>query len=471
MAFNREINRLLLLLLAGFLLVTLSAAYWAVVGPDTLLPREDNARLFEAEASILRGAIHDRQDTPLAYTIPGSGRMTIREYLHPAMNSALGYFSLRYGTGGAENAYNAILRGDNLPADLNTFFGQQVLHRPRAGSDIQLSFDLSVQQQIVDAMGDQPGAVFVMSVPDGQVLALVSLPTYNPNTLDTDWETLVDAPGKPFFNRVLQGSYQPGSMLQTPLMAAAILAGRPLDLPIENAANPVVLNDLVLTCLITPPQETLTLAEAYAFGCPAPFAQLAEELGERPVLNTFSSFRLDNPVTLSGFTPDPPPTPAETALQNALLNMALGQGRLTVNPLSMAAIAAAVVNEGNAPGPLALLATRPPGTEEWVPAQIVRPSSPLTTTPVATALRDLMIQSVAAGAAAPAAREGLVIGGHSGRALAGDGEQFWFIGFVRLAERHYVVTAVVLEGPPHPSHAAEIGGIALEAAYHALQGE
>jgi peptidoglycan glycosyltransferase len=47
------------------------------------------------------------------------------------------------------------------------------------------------------------------------VLALISLPTYDPNTLDAEWETLINAPGKPL-NRVVQGSYQPGSMLGLP---------------------------------------------------------------------------------------------------------------------------------------------------------------------------------------------------------------------------------------------------------------
>ena len=64
-------------------------------------------------------------------------------------------------------------------------------------------------------MGDYHGAVVVLNIPSGEVLAIVSLPTYDPNTLDTNWEQLTQAAGKPFFNRALQGAYQPGGTLET----------------------------------------------------------------------------------------------------------------------------------------------------------------------------------------------------------------------------------------------------------------
>ena len=187
MQFMREINRLLFGILVLFGIVALAAAYWAVVGPDTILKRSDNPRLFEAEASILRGAIADRTGTTLVDSQRAANGSVTRDYIYPSMASALGYYSLRYGVGGAEAAYNATLRGDTLSTDTTQALLDSLLHKPQQGADVQLTLDLSVQQQIAAAMAGQRGAVVVLSVPDGAVLSLISLPTYDANTLDANW--------------------------------------------------------------------------------------------------------------------------------------------------------------------------------------------------------------------------------------------------------------------------------------------
>lgn len=195
MAFTREISRLMFGLLVVLFIVIGSATYWAVVGADSILLREDNPRLVEDEASIQRGSIYDRQDQLLAQTAVSEDGGLERIYYHPESYSAVGYFSLRYGTGGAEAAFDDYLRGDIFLNEVDSVIQQDVLHIPQQGADIRLTLDVSVQQSIVNEMGGSRGALVVLSVPDGQVLGLVSLPSYDPNTLDDDWETLIEAEG------------------------------------------------------------------------------------------------------------------------------------------------------------------------------------------------------------------------------------------------------------------------------------
>ena len=195
-----------------------------------------------------------------------------------------------------------LLSGALLPDTLQRRFDEAILHRAREGADIRLTLDLDVQQAVAAAMGNRHGAAVVLRVPQGGILALVSQPTYNPNQLDADWETLIDADGNPFFNRALQGRYQPGGMLQTPLLAAAILTGLPLDNALSEAASSVQIDDIQLTCATTPPTNTLTLKEAYAYGCPRPFAQLAGQINEPVLRQLFETFQLETPPTLDGFT-------------------------------------------------------------------------------------------------------------------------------------------------------------------------
>lgn len=466
MQFTREINRLLLGFMAIFMIIAASAAYWGIFGQGTILLREDNPRLFEAEAAIMRGAIYDRNMTVLAETT----QERRRNYTTPAMNSALGYFSLRYGAGGIEYAYNDILRGDTLERDTATILMDELFQRAKRGSDIRLTFDTRVQEAAAHALQGQRGAVVVMSVPSGEVLAMVSLPTFDPNTLDIDWELLRTTPGNPFFNRVVQGAYQPGGTLQTPLLTAALVQGVSLDTLEENATDGVNVDGLEIRCAIPLPENTaLTLRDAYTFACPASFVTLAEALGERATSDALTTFQLDRPFTLPGYpsveATDEPSIVTSQFTTETLTDRALGQGQLVVSPLDMAVMVAGIINDGNAPQPYTLLEMRAPGSEVWEMPTAVRPTIPMATANTARQIQDLMRSTVVNGAAQNAGRAGVDIGGHASLAYAGDDTQAWFVGFATLGGRRGISVAVVLENSQDVGLAADIGGAALQAAH------
>jgi penicillin-binding protein A len=468
MEFVREIERLLIGILMTLVVIGVMVAYWAAVGQETILQRDDNARRFEQRASIVRGEIVDRNGTTLVRSeLVEGGRFPQRQYLHPAMNGALGYYSLRYGTGGVEAAFDAILSGDSLETSLETYISEGLLHRPRHGSDIRLTFDLDVQRTVVEVMESRRGAVVVLSVPEGEVLAMVSLPTYDPNTLDMDWETLITASGDPFFNRALQGSYQPGGAVQTILVTAALLSGVSLETEYDDADEPVTVADVQLECALQPLTGTLTLAEAYRFGCPAPFVQLAGEIGLQSAQTVLDLYHVGVPVTLLDV-----PEIAALALSEGTLQMddALGQGALTISPLRMATIAASIINAGNAPQPHVLLETRHPGEEIWTPARQARQSLPVTTIEISRRIQFLMRETVSSGNARAASHDRVNIGGHAALAHSGDETLVWFVGFARMGDRMGAAVAVVLEDSDDLVAAAGIGRTALEAAVETLYG-
>jgi peptidoglycan glycosyltransferase len=472
--FTREINRLLKGILIAFACVALAAAFWAVTGAESILRRSDNPRRVEAEAAIRRGAILDRDDEPLVISEPAANGFMTRRYLEPSMSSALGYYSLRYGVAGVEAAYDAQLRGSDRPRDALTFITDGLLHRPQVGSDIRLTLDLDIQRVLADALEGRRGAAVVLGVGDafnGDILAMVSNPTFEPNTLDQNWEQLTADSGQPFFNRVLQGAYQPGAALQTVLISAAVLVGAPLETPMENATAPVTVDGVTLSCAFPLPEMAFSLREAYAFACPAPFVSLAQTLGVSTFEAALETFRLDQPPALPGFAPLPDlaATPDPRTMSEAdLVENALGQGSLTVSPLAMAVIAGGIVNDGNAPQPRLLASVHPPETTSWLPAQAINPTVPIATANTASALQDLMRGAVIQGAAGNAARDGIDIGGHVAQAFAGDQSLAWFIGFAELDDRRAVAVAVVLEDSADLGLAADIGGTALAAADAAL---
>lgn len=476
-----ELNRVTRALLVAFALVALSIGYWVVIAADGLKNRDDNARNVIAEQRIVRGTIYDRKGEVLATTRTLESGLAQRVYPHPEAVGATGYYSFKYGASGIEEAFDRVLRGGD-GAGWKTLI-DEMLHRPQEGGDVRSTIDLDVQQAIVKAMGARGGAAVVAHVPSGRVLGMVSRPGYDPNTLDADWERLtVDAATSPLLNRVTSGLYQPGGALQIVLLSAILgsysnldeNAGFVLNTASAQAAEPVRVNGLELGCLPGTPDEPLTLAEAYAYGCPGPFVALLNgrvspgQLWERfDVLGLLRAPELARfrTVPAQTFTPLGPDTSADEYLAAAT-----GQGALTVTPLHMLQVVAAVANQGNGI-PLHIVdAVRAADKDGWTPVEIPLYNPAILRSDVAEVVRLTMLQAAAQSPAVRAAQRGdLVLYGHAGVAYAGpDATPYsWFLGFVDQTqgdEMTAIAAVVVLEGEADPAVAASVAGDALEAA-------
>jgi penicillin-binding protein 2 len=128
------------------------------------------------------------------------------------------------GKVGIERYYETQLHGSSGLEKLETNVQGRTLRvldreDPVHGDDLILSLDVQVQQAAWEALGDRPGAVVAMDPNDGSVLALVSKPAFDPNLFvrgisSEDYRAVLDAPGRPLFNRSLLGGYEPGSTLK-----------------------------------------------------------------------------------------------------------------------------------------------------------------------------------------------------------------------------------------------------------------
>jgi len=128
------------------------------------------------------------------------------------------------GKSGIERYYENQLHGLNGIEKIETNVqGRKlsVLERknPVHGDDLILALDVQVQQAAWDALGDRPGAVVAIDPTDGSVLAMVSKPAFDANLFvhgisSEDYRNILNAPGRPLFNRTLLGGYEPGSTLK-----------------------------------------------------------------------------------------------------------------------------------------------------------------------------------------------------------------------------------------------------------------
>ena len=345
-----KINRLTAVILLSFALVGAALVYWSVVRAETILAREDNPRLVEAELRIQRGSILDRSGTVLAETFGPVDRL---DRLYPLVNMgpALGYYSFRHGTAGIEESFDAVLRGEADSITETTV--RQLLHLPQTGQSVQLTLDASWQQMADRLLPTSPSALILLELEDNiaQILALVSQPAYNPNLLDEQFEALTADEQAPLLNRVTQGQYQPGRVLQPFILAAAVDRGL-IDLgdTVENAREPVHLNGQEIGCFSQPSLPT-TWAAVLQHRCPAPMMTLGDQLGTSGLDQIFADFGLTQPPQLPLNTETPPLEP----LADPLL-ASIGQDNLLVTPLQVALAWSALGQDGRLPIPKLVMA-------------------------------------------------------------------------------------------------------------------
>lgn len=442
-AIRDRLQRLLLVVLIAFVGVTVSLLYWGIVRGPAILVREDNPRLVEAELRIRRGRIFDVHNVLLAET-QGLGNELLRYYPIPNIGPAVGYYSFRHGTAGIEEGFNAILRGDSGSAwEMNR---REILHEAQIGFDVRLTLNATWQQQATVLMEGHQGALVLLALPDAAIRAMVSLPGYDPNQLDEQFDTLSAAAQAPLLNRVIQGQYQPGMILQPFLFAAALEQGLfSLDDPITNLTSTVAIESVTLGCEV-PANNAATLATALRYACPAPTQRLGQNWDAAATEAVFTLFGLNRVPSLPLNMDTAPVEP----VQNVSLAL-LGQENLTVTPLQIALALATLAHDGYPLQPQLVNAVQ---TEsgEWR-TYVMRPQQFLP--PV--------VSAASAGEVLHALEQTNGLLGQSYVVLSGPEGSMnsWYMGVAPLSAPRYVVV-VVLEGVDDGAVAAAIGTTLLQ---------
>ena len=210
-------------ILAGIFAVGLAAcaltgSWWSLIRGEDLLTRTDNARRSIADRYVHRGEILDNNNQPINITVGESGSF-IREYLYPDLAPITGYTHPVFGQAGLEASVDNYLRGiQGNPASL-ILWNQLIYGTPPPGLDVRLSIDLDLQATADNLLSIHRGAIILMNADTGEILVMASHPTYDPNKLDEEGDTLSQDENSPLLNRATQGIYPLGDAL-LPLVRA-----------------------------------------------------------------------------------------------------------------------------------------------------------------------------------------------------------------------------------------------------------
>ncbi len=479
---QRELKQLGMALTIGFLLVALSAAYWGLFTAEGILAREDNPRRVQAERQLNRGRIVDRNGIILA-----EGAQAERRYPYEGVEGAIGYYDFQFGASSVEAAFDDILRGDVAAEDVWQNFEDDLFHRDKIGFDLRTTLDLTVQQTLYENMSDYEGAGVVVYVPSGDILAMVSQPGFDPHNiepyLDENGAPISDK--TPLFNRVRQGGYQPGSMIELLLLAGLYNLETPAAMPFSNASQPLDVSALnlpvdQLNCLIEPPdKQSFTLEELFVYGCPThfnlalggllPLTAYQTLLNDTGFLVAPSLHRLETDIAATPLPLTELTTPEDLTLT------AIGQSDFLINVLQMVRFVAAIANQGNAPVlHLADAYKTEPDSEDWQFLDMPRRQPAILRTDVALNLRQaLLLSTQRSELVQTAQRTDFAIRdqklyGQVGVAYGGE-PLVWFVGFLDLQDGTSLAVVVVIEGTTDPTIAANIAGNTLQSAVIALE--
>ncbi|MDO8721489.1 MAG: penicillin-binding transpeptidase domain-containing protein [Syntrophales bacterium] len=273
-----------------------------------------------------RGDIKDRQGEILAY---GSG-LARRYTLGAAGSPIIGVARPEIGVEGViEREYGERLIGSRKS---KLWY---MLNQSNDGYPLKTTLDKDMQATAYHAMKNYSGAIVVMKL-NGEVLASLSSPTYDPNKMNNKYyDRLKNHPERPLFNRAFDGRYEPGSAWKSAI-AISLLEGNCRDKAVLCNGSLTVGNK-VIRCMKAH-GVVKNMADALTMSCNVWFMQTAlAELDGEKMRKSFVRF-MSRPLKEVM-------TPEDTALA------AIGQGEVLVSPLELAQLAAAIGNKGMRPEP------------------------------------------------------------------------------------------------------------------------
>ncbi|MGI9952341.1 penicillin-binding transpeptidase domain-containing protein [Moorellaceae bacterium AZ2] len=454
---EKPVRLLAFVLTSLFLVLILHLTYIQVLKGEELYLNPLNPRLRLLEERTWRGQITGRHGEVWARTYVSQGRLH-REYpLGAAAAHVVGYASPRFGMSGLEASYNGQLLGlVGWQGVLNQW--RELQNTARRGNNLVLTLDASLQQLAFHLLKGYRGAVVALNPQTGEVLALASSPSFDPDTIEEAWDHLNDPrQGSPLLlNRALQGLYPPGSTLKLVTAAAALGEDPSISRRRFYCPGYIEIEGRKLTC----PQVhgNINFNEALMFSCNVTFAQLALEVGGEAFERAAINFAFDQKLyfDLNVATSRVPATVKSNP--NALAEGAIGQGEVLVTPFQMALVAAAVANNGRLMQPYMVARVE---DEKGVALKVTRPRLlKLAADPaVALTIKEAMVATVEEGTGQGARIPGVRVGGKTGSAQNPQGRAHsWFVGFAP-AETPQVAVAVIVENAgAGGAVAAPIGG-------------
>jgi penicillin-binding protein 2 len=268
------------------------------------------------------------------------------------------------GKAGIERQYNDLLTGTDgqrqVVVDNRGYEREVIGYKPAVpGQNLQLTLDLDLQVVAELALEGRRGAVVAIDPRNGEVLAMVSRPSYDPNKMSSrisgkEWRDLLNDPEKPLLNRAIQAQWAPGSTFK-PLVALAALETNTADTDYSvSCAGSANWYGRPFKCHKRGGHGTVQMNRAIAASCDVYFYNVGNKLGidniarYAQMAGLGAKTGIDLPYEASGTVPSTQwkmRTQRQRWYPGETISVSIGQGALTVTPLQLAHVKGAVPTE------------------------------------------------------------------------------------------------------------------------------
>ena len=396
--------------------------------------------MFSANRSVYRngcimsGRVTDRFGVVLAQSEDGERSYADDAKTRLACLHAAGDFEGNIGTG-AVTAFAGKMAGYSLVTGVSD-----------SGGTVTLTLDAELNRAAYDALGGRRGAVMVMDYTTGEVLCMVSTPSYDP---ETGFDANDPAYSGAYINRCLSSAYTPGSVFKLVTLAAAIENIPDLYSRSFYCGGSVDVSGVTVKCAGV--HGSQTVEQALANSCNCAFAQISLELGSDTLAKYAKALGFTQAQTLSGIETRAGSFDAAASGSADLAWSGIGQYTDLVCPYSMLRYVSAIANGGSLAEPPLLLG------EKGGKTALLKPET-------AEKIADMMSYNVTC-AYGTGTFPGLAMCAKSGTAETGDGSSHaWFTGFLSDAEHPYAFVVVIENGGGGLRNAGPVANAVLQAA-------
>lgn len=434
---NKRLVFVMVFFVALFMTLALYLVYFQLFKRSDIENDSHNRRLWVNEDNIKRGSIYDRNGNNLAYSEEDSDGSQYRVYNYgKSASSVTGYSSKTYGKTGIEKSYNKellALSGENL-----SNFRKMVVKND-TGYDVHLSLDQNIQEIVYEYMQDIKGSCVVMNPKTGEVLALVSNPSYDPNSVDEDWDDLIQNTDGPLVNRATSGAYRPGSTFKI------VTATGVLNYGLDTSYNDTGVETIQGYDIRNFADQTfgmVNLRSAFVDSINTYFASKTNDLGRDKYMELAEKFMINKDYDFD-MDKNKAIIPFDDLNQVDLAMTGFGYGKTQITPLHMAMITSAIANEGKMMQPR--LVTKVVDKDgKIVEEKKEKVLSEVTSVENANIIRDMMVSVVNEGTGTSAYLDSVQIAGKTGTA---DKENnlldAWFVGFAPAYDPDIAIALVV----------------------------
>ncbi len=453
---NAHLRRTFYLFTLGFVGLVLMLAYWQVYSREALANHPQNGFQTQRSISTPRGLIlAGDNETVLARSVQrGTQENPLYDRVYPegeAFSGVVGYWSTRYGATGIEIGHNSDLSSVAGEPETVDDLINRATGGPQPGNNVVLTIDPELQRLAYEELASSVtgrGAVVAVNPQTGEILAVASSPSFDPNNIDENFPGLANDPDAPLVNRATQGLYAPGSVFKVITAAAALEAGvSPRQTFFDDGSYE--LPGYTVVNFQNKDYGRVTFTRALAYSINVIFAKLAVEfVNAQPLTQTAEAFGFGDPyddfsIPVSGSILNS--LPPEQWTTGTLAQTSFGQGEVQTNAFEMALVAGAIANDGELMEPRVVREIRSPeGVILDRPSPSVRGQAIPSDT--ARTLKEMMRQVVVQGQLTQAEIPGVEVAGKTGTAETAGTPHSWWITFAPVDDPEVAMCVMVENG-------------------------